>query len=86
MATSGRINRSGVKAVRHAHFLSRGLLICGRCRTAMQGRSGTGREGAVRFYYACPNKECGFRFASHEIERAIIDRVHALGDSSETID
>ncbi len=85
LARNGRANRSGVKAVRHAHVLSNGLLFCGRCRSRMTGRSGTGRQGATYFYYACLNKDCGLRVVASEIEDAVLDRVALLAGSPEIV-
>ncbi len=85
LARNGRANRSGAKTVRHAHVLSKGLLFCGRCQSRMAGRSGTGRQGATYFYYACLNKECGLRVVASEIEGAILDRIALLANSPEIV-
>lgn len=85
LARNGRAHRSVAKAVRHAHVLSKGLLFCGRCQTRMAGRSGTGKQGAAYFYYACVKKDCGLRVVASEIEGAILDRVALLADSPEIV-
>jgi len=64
MKENGQTNRNAAEPVRHAYMLSRGILHCGRCGTAMDGRSGTGRLGTKYFYYVCPNKECGLRVSA----------------------
>ncbi len=78
MAANGRSHHNGAKPLRHVHLLSRGLLFCGRCTTAMESRSGTGRLGKTYFYYVCPQKSCGMRVAAEAIESAVRDRVREL--------
>jgi site-specific DNA recombinase len=85
LAGNCRANRSEAKTVRHAHVLSRGLLFCGRCRSRMAGRSGTGRGATTYFYYACINKECGLRVVASEIEGAVLDRIAELAVSPEIV-
>ena len=78
MAANGRTNHNGMKAVRHAHVLSGGLLYCGRCGSLMLGRSGTGRLGTRYYYYVCRNGECGLRVAADEIEDAVAQRIQDI--------
>ena len=85
MAANGRSNHSGTATVRHAHLLGRGLLICGRCRGVMQGRSGTGRGGVTYFYYACINKDCALRVVADEVESAVIDRLGFLAADEQLV-
>ena len=80
MAANGRTNRSGTKPVRHVHVLSGGLLVCGRCDSPMESRSGTGRGGVTYFYYACPREDCGLRVVAAEVEGAVIDRLRFLAE------
>ena len=80
MNANGRTNRSGTKPVRHVHVLSGGLLVCGRCDSPMESRSGTGRGGVTYFYYACPGEDCGLRVVAAEVEGAVIDRLRFLAE------
>ena len=86
LALNARSHHSGAKTIRHAHILGRGLLRCGRCQSKMQGRSGTGHGGAVYFYYACANKDCGLRVNAPELEGAVIDRIGMLASDPTIID
>lgn len=81
MAANARTRHNGVRPIRHAYVLSPNLLHCGRCGSAMEGRSGTGRLKVKYFYYVCPNAECGLRASADEIEGAVIGRVQALARS-----
>jgi site-specific DNA recombinase len=78
IAANGKTNHNGARRVRHAYVLNSGLLYCGRCRTSMEGRSGTGRLGVTYFYYCCRNKGCGLRVAAEEIEGAVMARIQEL--------
>ena len=74
---NSRSNRNGAKPVRHEYVLS-GIAYCGRCRSRLQGRSGTGQNGVKYFYYACGKKECEIRVRSAEAEDAVIGRLKTL--------
>ena len=78
MAANGRTNHNGSRPVRHAYVLGRGLLQCGRCDSAMEGRSGTGRLGVTYFHYVCRNPDCRLRVAAEEIEGAAVKRIQEL--------
>jgi hypothetical protein len=78
-------NRSGVTAVRHAHVLSRGLLFCGRCRSRVAGRSGTGHGETTYFYCGCINKGCGLRVVAAEIDGAILERIAHLAVTPDVV-
>jgi site-specific DNA recombinase len=78
MAANGRSNHNGSAPTRHTYVLSQGLLHCGRCKSAMQGRSGNGRGGVKYFYYACANRTCTLRVTAGEIEGAVLDRIAQL--------
>ena len=82
---NGRTNHSQAKDVRHVHILGGGLLVCGRCSGTMQGRSGTGKQGRVYFYYACLNGDCRLRVVAHEVEHAVLSRIGALSADPETV-
>ena len=86
LALNARVNRSQVAPIRHAHVLSGGLLVCGRCDSPMQGRSGTGRQGKSYFYYACSRRGCGMRVVAAEAEGAVLDRVRALAGDVDTVE
>ena len=86
MARNARAHRNGAATVRHAHILSKGLLHCGRCDGRMLGRSGTGRGGAVYFYYGCANADCGLRVAAAEIEGAVIERFAVLASDDALVE
>lgn len=81
LAANGRSNHNGSRPVRHNHVLSGGLLHCGRCGSAMEGRSGTGRLGNRYYYYVCRGPGCGLRVVAGEIEGAVLDRVRELATS-----
>jgi hypothetical protein len=85
LALNGRSNRSQVRTVQHAHALSGGLLVCGRCGEVMPGRSGTGRFGKTYFYYACTRRGCGLRVVAGEAEGAVPDVVRVLANDHETV-
>ena len=85
LALNARVNRSQVAPIRHAHILSGGLLICGRCDSPMQGRSGTGKQGKTYFYYACARPGCGMRVVATEAEGAVLDRFRALATNPEAV-
>ena len=78
MAANGRTNHNGSRLVRHTYTLNGGLLYCGRCHSAMEGRSGTGRLGTTYFYYVCRNADCRLRVAAEEIEGAVVQRIGQL--------
>ena len=78
MAANGRTNHNGSRPVRHTYTLNGALLYCGRCHSAMEGRSGTGRLGTTYFYYVCRNADCRLRVAAEEIEEAVVQRIGQL--------
>lgn len=78
LAANARSNHGGTKRARHVYVLSAGLLHCGRCGTAMEGRSGTGRGGRRYFYYACRGAGCPMRVVADEVEGAVLGRVREL--------
>ena len=80
MEQNGRTNRNGAKSIRHVHVLSGGLLRCGRCGSAMESRSGTGRLGKTYFYYVCTTPACGLRVGAPEIESAVLGRLGELAE------
>jgi site-specific DNA recombinase len=86
MAANGRTNHNGSRAVRHAYVLNSGLLLCGRCGTSLEGRSGTGRLGVTYFYYVCKSKGCGLRVVAHEIEGVLLDRIQQLATEEALLD
>jgi site-specific DNA recombinase len=86
LALNARVHRSQVAPIRHAHVLSGGLLVCGRCDSPMQGRSGTGKQGKTYFYYACSRPGCGMRVVATEAEDAILDRFRGLANHAETVE
>lgn len=48
LALSARTKHGAANRIRHTYLLSGGLLYCA-CRSALEGRSGTGRLGAKYF-------------------------------------
>lgn len=86
LAVNARTNHSQAKQVRHVHILAAGIMECGRCGTAMVGRSGTGRLGKTYFYYACPSADCGFRVVAPEVEEAVVSRLGVLAADPATVD
>jgi site-specific DNA recombinase len=86
MAANARTNHNGTRPVRHAYVLSGSLLHCGRCASAMEGMSGTGRLKVKYFYYVCRNRECGLRVGADEIEQAVIARVQELATAGGLLD
>ncbi len=79
LAVNGRTKHNGVRPVRHVYVLGGGILHCGRCDAAMEGRSGTGQRGKKYFYYVCPSQDCGLRTAADEIEEVVAHRIRQLG-------
>ena len=77
MAANGQRRHNSAETTRHVHALS-GLLYCGLCGSAMQGRSGTGRLKTRYYYYCCPNPDCGLRVAAGEIEGAVLEHIGAM--------
>src|SRR6266540_5363277 len=78
MATNRRSNGNRARALKHTYALNAGLLWCGACGAAMEGRSGTGRLGQRYYYYACKNRDCNLRVVADEIEGAVVDRIGVL--------
>lgn len=85
LALNGRTNHSQARTPRHVHVLAGGLLRCGRCGAAMQGRSGTGKHGKAYFYYVCAGPDCHLRVVAGEVEGAVIDRMRRLVAEPETV-
>jgi Recombinase zinc beta ribbon domain len=85
MADNGQTHRCGASSVQHVYALS-SLVYCKRCGSKMDGESATGRVGKKYFYYRCSNRECGMRVAAHEVEEAIIDRLHLLAEDPTLLD
>jgi site-specific DNA recombinase len=81
LAANGQSNHNGSRPICHNHVLSGGLLFCGRCGSAMEGRSGTGRLGARYYYYVCRRPDCRLRVVADEIEGAILGRIQELTSS-----
>lgn len=86
LAVNSRTKHNGFKSVRHAYVLSAGLLHCGLCSGAMEGRSGTGRLGVAYFYYVCRKEGCGLRISADEIEGAVLDRLTMLARDEALLD
>ncbi len=78
LEANAQSKHNGSAPTRHTYVLSGQLLHCGRCRTAMEGRSGTGRLGVKYFYYVCRNRTCNMRVAAAEVEGAVLGRIRAL--------
>jgi site-specific DNA recombinase len=85
MADNGQTHRCGASSIQHVYSLS-SLLHCKRCGSKMDGESATGPIGKKYFYYRCSNKECGIRVAAHEVEEAILERLHLLAEDPELLD
>ena len=51
----------------------------------MQGRSGTGKLGRRYYYYACKNKDCGFKVSADEIEGVVLERIKKLSSQDDII-
>ena len=62
-----------------------GKLICGLCGSFMTGTSGTGKSGAVHYYYKCPKKDRR-PIPREKIEHAVADHVRAVLGSPEALD
>ncbi len=85
MAANNRTCHNGAAFIRHPYVLS-GLLHCGRCRSSMEGRSGTGRLGVRYFYYVCTDEGCGLRVTAGEVEAAVVGRIQTLAQEPGIID
>ncbi len=85
IAANSRTNHNNSRRIRHVYVLSRGLIHCGRCRSAMEGRSGTGRLGVRYYYYVCKGPECGLRVIADEVEGAVIDRIGELANDPDVL-
>ncbi len=86
MARNGQTRTNQAKDVRHAYVLNSGLLLCGACGSAMEGRSGTGRNDVQYFYYACRDKKCSIRVVASEIENAVLERLGVLARRPDIVD
>jgi len=71
--------------VKHNYILNSGLLWCTKCRSQMEGRSGTGKFGKRYYYYRCKNNECKFKVPAEEIEKLIINRIKELSKGSDLV-
>ena len=80
MAANGQRRHNSAEGLKHVHVLV-GLLHCGLCGTALQGRSGTGRLARRYYYYTCPNQGCGLRVVADEIEGAVLDHIGELAQT-----
>jgi site-specific DNA recombinase len=80
MATNGQHRHNG-QAIRHTFVLS-GSAVCGRCGGPLAGRSGTGKQGKVYFYYTCTRETCELRVVAAEVEDAVIGRIAALAENT----
>lgn len=73
-------------------YLLTGKLFCGECRGPMVGTSGTGKGGALHYYYACRGKikggsGCPKRNASRDYVEALVAReIRAVIFSPENAD
>ena len=85
MADNGQTHRSGASSLQHVYPLS-SLIHCKRCGSKMEGESVAGRVGKKYFYYRCSNKECGMRVTAHEVEEAIVERLHLLAEDPQLLD
>ena len=54
-------------------YLLTGKLFCGKCDSHMIGMSGTGKSGALHFYYACSKKRSGGKCDKKQIRRDYIE-------------
>ena len=80
MAANGQRRHNSAEGIKHVHVLV-GLLHCGLCGTALQGRSGTGRLARRYYYYTCPSQGCGLRVVADEIEGAVLDHIGELAQT-----
>lgn len=60
-------------------YLLTGKLFCGKCCSHMIGMSGTGKSGALHFYYACSKKRSGGKCDKKQIRRDYIETEVARG-------
>ncbi|MBE7439220.1 MAG: recombinase family protein [Spirochaetales bacterium] len=67
-------NGPGPRSPRHNYIFS-GLIRCARCDKKLQGKSGTGRSGQVRYYYAHPGRcaEGGLHSIEAEDAHKLVD-------------
>jgi site-specific DNA recombinase len=86
MAANNRSNGNRARALKHTYASNAGLLWCGACGAAMEGRSGTGRLGQRYYYYACKNRDCNLRVVADEIEDAVLDRIRVLAQDGALLD
>lgn len=55
-------------------FLLTGKLFCGHCGGAMVGDSGTGKSGAVHYYYTCTNRKHGHTCNKKAVRKDLIEK------------
>jgi site-specific DNA recombinase len=85
LEANNRTRTSGARKVRHNYVLNSGLLWCLMCGSEMEGRCGNGRKGVTYYYYACKNRECGFKLRADEIEAAVLERLGELARDEEIL-
>ena len=66
-------------------FALTGKLICGSCGSWMRGTSGTGKSGAVHYYYKCPEKDRK-PVPRDKLEKAVAGCVRELLSDPERLD
>ena len=86
-----RENEDGLKRSTNSDYLLTGKLYCGDCGSLMVGISGTGRSGALHYYYTCKGRRqkegCQKQNIQREfIENLVLDMTKACISNAEVVD
>lgn len=86
-----RENEQGVKRKLNSDYLLTGKLFCGECGSPMVGLAGTGRSGALHYYYTCKNHrgngDCPKSNIRREfLEDLVVDMTRACISKAEVVD
>lgn len=84
------MNENGAKRKSNSDYLLTGKLYCGECGSPMVGVAGTGRSGAMHYYYTCKSrriaKDCEKENIQREyLEQLVVDMTRACISRSEVV-
>ena len=85
------VNEAGLKRKSNSDYLLTGKLFCGDCGAPMVGLAGTGRSGALHYYYTCKarkqKEDCQKKNIQREfLENLVLDMTKACISSAEVVD
>ena len=78
-AIMGRRKEVAGRRNANADYLLTGKLFCGECGSAMTGISGTGKSGAMHFYYVCRKRRTEHSCTKANVRKDVIERLVAEG-------